>query len=77
MSFPVNLYVAKNGQIITAKETDQRYTPVKPKERTYNGEPIEYAGRWYGSQMLYRPCRLALTEASKRAGGDGSTFRLI
>lgn len=57
MNFPAEIYVDATGSIYGASQTDQRYTRAACDARTVHGRPVAYAGRWYGSQMAYRPFR--------------------
>jgi len=71
MSFAAQIYVDKNGTVYGASETDQRYTShtlaSDSTARTVRGRIVAYAGKWYGSQMDYRPYLDAVRSASERA----------
>lgn len=63
MNFPADIYVDASGSIYGASQTDQRYTQTACDARTVGGCPVAYAGRWYGSQMAYRPFRESVAHA--------------
>lgn len=65
MTFAANIYVDANKNIYGASDTDQRHT--KATTRTVHGRPVAYAGTWFGSQMSYRPFRLAVELAAQEA----------
>lgn len=65
MTFAAQIYVDAAGRIYGASQTDQRYTTAS--SRTVGGRPVVYAGRWYGSQMSYRPYRDAVAAAQVAA----------
>jgi hypothetical protein len=67
MSFPVDIYVDSSGFACGASGTDQAYTRASTQNRTKYGRPLVYAGRWYGSQMNYRPYQNAVKAAGIRA----------
>lgn len=66
MTFAATIYVDASGSIYGASETDQRYTR-HASGRTVNGRPVVCAGRWYGSQMSYRPYRDCVAAAAREA----------
>jgi len=70
MSYAIEIYADVAGRTYGASETDQRYTQAAT--RTVGGEPVAYAGRWYGSQMGYRPFKEAVAHAAKRLAGRGA-----
>ena len=65
-SYPAAIYVDEAGNIYGAKDTDQRGRR-ESQNRTVDGEPVEFAGRWFGSQMSYKPFKKACKEAQGRA----------
>jgi len=67
MSYAVQIYVDKNGNTYGASQTDQRYTQAD--SRTVRGNPVAYAGKWFGSQMDYRPYLDSVEEAATKAAG--------
>lgn len=67
MTFAAQIYVDASGYVYGASATDQRGSRTNHDHRTVNGRPVAYAGRWYGSQMSYRPYREAVTRATSRA----------
>lgn len=66
MTFAAQIYVDASGCVYGAAQTDQRGCR-NADTRTVNGRPVAYAGKWYGSQMSYRPYREAVTRATSRA----------
>lgn len=66
MTFAATIYVDAQGSVCGARDTDQRGS-AESDYRTRNGRPVECAGRWYGSQMSYRPYRDAVALAMRAA----------
>lgn len=66
MTFAAEIYVDQHGTIHGASKTDQRGCKSQAG-RTVRGQPVEYAGRWYGSQMGYAPFRACVADAARRA----------
>lgn len=58
MSYAVHIYVDAAGNTYSASQTDQHHT--QSTERTVRGNVVAYAGKWFGSQMSYRPYRDAI-----------------
>jgi hypothetical protein len=65
MTYAVDIYVDRTGRVYGAAQTDHLYT--RAGERTVNGQPVAYAGCWYGSQMPYQPYKRAVAEAQAAA----------
>lgn len=65
MNFAATIYVDADGTTYGASRTDQRHTTAA--ERTVYGRPVACAGRWYGSQMAYKPYHEAVRAAAERA----------
>lgn len=66
MSWAASVYVDESGNIYGAAQTDQRGSS-STNDRTVGRAPVEHAGKWFGSQMSYRPFRAAVTQAAARA----------
>lgn len=71
MTFAAQIYVDSNANVYGASQTDQAYTSrnLTPdtSARSVRGTPVAYAGKWYGSQMSFRPYRDAVAAAAKVA----------
>ena len=65
MTFAADIYVDSKGNTYGAKDTDQAHTR-HDGPRTVRGFPVEHAGKWFGSQMDYRPYKFAVKAAAKR-----------
>lgn len=72
--YPIDIYITADGTIIPASKTDQAYTRAPRTQRTWHGEPVAYAGRWYPSQMEWRPYREAIARAREEAARMMTTF---
>lgn len=66
MTWAASIYVDESGNIYGASQTDQRGCR-QTDDRTVGGRPVEWAGKWYGSQMNYSPFKAAVKKAAMRA----------
>jgi len=67
--YQVTIFVDSDGTTYGASETDQagvRRYPTYPW-RTVSGRHVYGVGRWYGSQMSYRPYLRAVAEGRDQA----------
>ena len=67
-TFSALIFVDASGNIYGASKTDQAgKKKLDNNNRTVGGRSVAFAGRWYGSQINYRPFRAAVEVARLRA----------